>query len=161
MCGPRLGLPLPPPPFLDFYGMPGGLDGNYRKVNFSLFSQGSLGRTRNWDHWTRRFGTNPKIQKRKACGKCVPCQRKDNCGTCLNCVNRAKGKQICVHRKCDALKKKVKVGKVRTKTRAPRTKTARTQVRRCPLESDLTHFVCTIYWPIEIGHLNDPGFDGR
>ena len=61
MCGPRLGLPLPPPPFLDFYGMPGGLDGNYRKVNFSLFSQGSLGRTRNWDHWTRRFGTNPKI----------------------------------------------------------------------------------------------------
>lgn len=32
-CGPRLGLPLPPPPFLDFYGMPGGLDGNYRKVN--------------------------------------------------------------------------------------------------------------------------------
>ena len=34
MCGPRLGLPLPPPPFLDFYGMPGGLDGNYRKVNF-------------------------------------------------------------------------------------------------------------------------------
>ena len=34
MCGPRLGLPLPPPPFLDFYGMPGGLDGNYRKVRF-------------------------------------------------------------------------------------------------------------------------------
>ena len=33
MCGPRLGLPLPPPPFLDFYGMPGGLDGNYRKVS--------------------------------------------------------------------------------------------------------------------------------
>ena len=44
MCGPRLGLPLPPPPFLDFYGMPGGLDGNYRKVISSLSSQGSLGR---------------------------------------------------------------------------------------------------------------------
>lgn len=78
-CGPRLGLPLPPPPFLDFYGMPGGLD--------------------------------VARKKRKACGKCVPCQRKDNCGTCLNCVNRAKGKQICVHRKCDALKKKVKASK--------------------------------------------------
>ena len=36
-CGPRLGLPLPPPPFLDFYGMPGGLDGNYRKVKFNIF----------------------------------------------------------------------------------------------------------------------------
>ena len=65
MCGPRLGLPLPPPPFLDFYGMPGGLDGNYRKVNFSLFSQGSLGRTRNWDHWTRRTGTKIKSRNEK------------------------------------------------------------------------------------------------
>ena len=46
-------------------------------------------------------------KKRKACGKCVPCQRKENCGQCLNCVNRAKGKQICIYRKCDELKKKV------------------------------------------------------
>jgi len=45
-------------------------------------------------------------KKRKACGKCVPCQRKENCGQCLNCVNRAKGKQICIYRKCDELKKK-------------------------------------------------------
>ena len=46
-------------------------------------------------------------KKRKACGKCTPCQRKENCGHCLNCVNRAKGKQICIYRKCDELKKKV------------------------------------------------------
>lgn len=46
-------------------------------------------------------------KKRKACGKCIPCQRKENCGACLNCVNRAKGKQICIYRKCDELKKKV------------------------------------------------------
>ena len=25
----------------------------------------------------------------------------------MNCINRAKGKQICVHRKCEVLKKKV------------------------------------------------------
>ncbi|XP_039273723.2 uncharacterized protein LOC120347720 [Styela clava] len=45
-------------------------------------------------------------KKRKACGRCGPCQRKDNCGTCMNCVNRAKGKQICIYRKCEELKKK-------------------------------------------------------
>lgn len=44
--------------------------------------------------------------KRKKCGTCPPCLRKQNCGTCGNCLNRKTGKQICKERKCDELKKK-------------------------------------------------------
>uniref|UniRef100_A0A3P8XKT2 Methylcytosine dioxygenase TET n=1 Tax=Esox lucius TaxID=8010 RepID=A0A3P8XKT2_ESOLU len=45
-------------------------------------------------------------KKRRRCGVCEPCMRKENCGTCSNCVNRKIGKQICKMRKCDQLKKK-------------------------------------------------------
>ncbi|XP_029296587.1 methylcytosine dioxygenase tet3-B-like [Cottoperca gobio] len=45
-------------------------------------------------------------KRRKKCGGCTPCLRKDNCGTCANCVNRKTGKQICKLRKCDQLKKR-------------------------------------------------------
>ncbi|KAL7390945.1 hypothetical protein ABVT39_001696 [Epinephelus coioides] len=45
-------------------------------------------------------------KRRKKCGECTPCLRKDNCGTCTNCLNRKTGKQICKLRKCDQLKKR-------------------------------------------------------
>lgn len=45
-------------------------------------------------------------KKRKRCGVCGPCLRKENCGTCSNCLNRKTGHQICKLRKCDQLKKK-------------------------------------------------------
>ncbi len=45
-------------------------------------------------------------KRRKKCGACTPCLRKNNCGTCSNCLNRKIGKQICKLRKCEQLKKK-------------------------------------------------------
>ncbi|XP_060712619.1 methylcytosine dioxygenase TET3 isoform X1 [Hemiscyllium ocellatum] len=45
-------------------------------------------------------------KKRKRCGVCDPCMRKDNCGECSNCKNRKTGHQICKQRKCEELKKK-------------------------------------------------------
>ncbi|OCT89901.1 methylcytosine dioxygenase tet3-B isoform X2 [Xenopus laevis] len=45
-------------------------------------------------------------KKRKRCGVCVPCLRKEPCGTCYNCVNRSTSHQICKMRKCEQLKKK-------------------------------------------------------
>ncbi|KAL0979207.1 hypothetical protein UPYG_G00182150 [Umbra pygmaea] len=47
-----------------------------------------------------------QVKKRRRCGVCEPCMRRDNCGTCSNCMNRKIGKQICKMRKCDQLKKK-------------------------------------------------------
>lgn len=44
--------------------------------------------------------------KRKKCGTCPPCLRKENCGTCGNCLKRKTSKHICKERKCDKLKKK-------------------------------------------------------
>ncbi|KAL4636044.1 tet methylcytosine dioxygenase 3-like [Arapaima gigas] len=46
-------------------------------------------------------------KKRKRCGMCGPCLRKENCGSCSNCFNRKVGHQICKLRKCDQLKKKM------------------------------------------------------
>lgn len=46
------------------------------------------------------------LKKRKRCGVCVPCLRKEPCGECNNCVNRNTSHQICKMRKCDQLKKK-------------------------------------------------------
>uniref|UniRef100_A0AAY4BFE5 Methylcytosine dioxygenase TET n=1 Tax=Denticeps clupeoides TaxID=299321 RepID=A0AAY4BFE5_9TELE len=48
----------------------------------------------------------PQRKKRKRCGGCGPCLRKENCGVCSNCMNRKIGHQICKLRKCDQLKKK-------------------------------------------------------
>ncbi|KAA0716799.1 Zinc finger protein 4 [Triplophysa tibetana] len=45
-------------------------------------------------------------KKRKRCGVCEPCMRKENCGTCANCLNRKIGHQICKLRKCDELKRR-------------------------------------------------------
>nr|XP_034976957.1 methylcytosine dioxygenase TET3 isoform X1 [Zootoca vivipara] len=45
-------------------------------------------------------------KKRKRCGLCAPCLRKENCGTCTHCVNRRTSHQVCKMRKCEALKKK-------------------------------------------------------
>lgn len=48
----------------------------------------------------------PLKKKRKRCGVCGPCMRKENCGTCSNCLNRKIGHQICKLRKCDELKRR-------------------------------------------------------
>ncbi|XP_018420344.1 PREDICTED: methylcytosine dioxygenase TET3 [Nanorana parkeri] len=45
-------------------------------------------------------------KKRKRCGLCTPCLRKEPCGACYNCVNRSTSHQICKMRKCVELKKK-------------------------------------------------------
>ncbi|CAH2274673.1 methylcytosine dioxygenase tet3 [Pelobates cultripes] len=45
-------------------------------------------------------------KKRKRCGVCAPCLRKEPCGACYNCVNRSTSHQICKMRKCEKLKKK-------------------------------------------------------
>ncbi|XP_015278487.1 PREDICTED: methylcytosine dioxygenase TET3 [Gekko japonicus] len=47
-------------------------------------------------------------KKRKPCGLCVPCLRKENCGACTHCVNRRTSHQVCKMRKCEVLKKKKK-----------------------------------------------------
>ena len=44
-------------------------------------------------------------KKRKRCGECVGCQRKDNCGDCAPCRND-KSHQICKVRRCDKLTEK-------------------------------------------------------
>eukprot|EP00088_Acartia_fossae_P059628 TRINITY_DN7094_c0_g1_i5.p1 TRINITY_DN7094_c0_g1~~TRINITY_DN7094_c0_g1_i5.p1 ORF type:complete len:693 (+),score=109.25 TRINITY_DN7094_c0_g1_i5:39-2081(+) len=50
----------------------------------------------------------PAKKKRKRCGECVGCARKDNCGECAPCRNN-KSHQICKMRRCEALtEKKVK-----------------------------------------------------
>lgn len=43
-----------------------------------------------------------KQKKRKRCGECVGCQRKDNCGDCAPCRND-KSHQICKQRRCEKL----------------------------------------------------------
>uniref|UniRef100_A0A8C4RD88 Methylcytosine dioxygenase TET n=1 Tax=Erpetoichthys calabaricus TaxID=27687 RepID=A0A8C4RD88_ERPCA len=45
-------------------------------------------------------------KKRKRCGACIPCLRKENCGNCTSCFNRKIGHQICKLRKCEQLKKR-------------------------------------------------------
>jgi hypothetical protein len=81
--------------------MPGQSD---RKPH--VIQQSSLANVCNGSDLDSRADTGSSRKKRKACGHCMPCQRKENCGSCMNCINRAKGKQICVHRKCEVLKKK-------------------------------------------------------
>ena len=54
----------------------------------------------------------PVKKKRKRCGECVGCQRKDNCGECAPCRND-KSHQICKLRRCERLtEKKPKPGGV-------------------------------------------------
>lgn len=47
----------------------------------------------------------PVKKKRKRCGECTGCQRKDNCGDCAPCRND-KSHQICKMRRCDKLTEK-------------------------------------------------------
>ncbi|CAL8113866.1 unnamed protein product [Orchesella dallaii] len=47
----------------------------------------------------------PVKKKRKRCGECTGCQRKDNCGECAPCRND-KSHQICKQRRCDKLTEK-------------------------------------------------------
>jgi hypothetical protein len=47
----------------------------------------------------------PTKKKRKRCGECTGCQRKDNCGECAPCRND-KSHQICKLRRCDRLTEK-------------------------------------------------------
>lgn len=50
-------------------------------------------------------------KKRKRCGECIGCQRKDNCGDCAPCRND-KSHQICKQRRCEKLtEKKVSVAR--------------------------------------------------
>ena len=44
-------------------------------------------------------------KKRKRCGECLGCQRKDNCGQCAPCRND-KSHQICKVRRCERLTEK-------------------------------------------------------
>ena len=49
-------------------------------------------------------------KKRKRCGECIGCMRKDNCASCAPCRND-KSHQICKMRRCEKLtEKKIKVG---------------------------------------------------
>lgn len=47
----------------------------------------------------------PTKKKRKRCGECTGCQKKDNCGECAPCRND-KSHQICKMRRCDKLTEK-------------------------------------------------------
>lgn len=47
----------------------------------------------------------PAKKKRKRCGECIGCQRKDNCGDCAPCRND-KSHQICKMRRCEKLTEK-------------------------------------------------------
>ena len=47
----------------------------------------------------------PVKKKRKRCGECIGCQRKDNCGECAPCRND-KSHQICKQRRCEKLTEK-------------------------------------------------------
>ncbi|GLG97142.1 DNA N6-methyl adenine demethylase [Gryllus bimaculatus] len=50
-------------------------------------------------------GEKPVKKKRKRCGECTGCQRKDNCGDCAPCRND-KSHQICKMRRCEKLTEK-------------------------------------------------------
>lgn len=50
-------------------------------------------------------GEKPVKKKRKRCGECIGCQRKDNCGDCAPCRND-KSHQICKMRRCEKLTEK-------------------------------------------------------
>lgn len=47
-------------------------------------------------------GEKQTKKKRKRCGECIGCQRKDNCGECAPCRND-KSHQICKMRRCEKL----------------------------------------------------------
>ncbi|KAL1131489.1 hypothetical protein AAG570_011106 [Ranatra chinensis] len=51
------------------------------------------------------LGDKPVKKKRKRCGECIGCQRKDNCGDCAPCRND-KSHQICKMRRCEKLTEK-------------------------------------------------------
>ncbi|CAD7004779.1 unnamed protein product [Ceratitis capitata] len=50
-------------------------------------------------------GDKQSKKKRKRCGECIGCQRKDNCGECAPCRND-KSHQICKQRRCEKLTEK-------------------------------------------------------
>ena len=56
-------------------------------------------------------GDKQTKKKRKRCGECIGCMRKDNCGSCAPCRND-KSHQICKMRRCEKLtEKKIKVSR--------------------------------------------------
>lgn len=44
-----------------------------------------------------------KRTRRKRCGQCVGCLRKDNCGSCSVCTNISSTNSICKYRRCEVL----------------------------------------------------------
>lgn len=44
-----------------------------------------------------------KRTRRKRCGQCEGCQRKDNCGACSVCTNPSSTNSICKYRRCEVL----------------------------------------------------------
>ncbi|KFB35329.1 AGAP007178-PA-like protein [Anopheles sinensis] len=53
-------------------------------------------------------GEKSTKKKRKRCGECVGCSRKDNCGDCAPCRND-KSHQICKTRRCEKLTEKKRI----------------------------------------------------
>uniref|UniRef100_A0A0K2UJL2 CXXC-type domain-containing protein n=1 Tax=Lepeophtheirus salmonis TaxID=72036 RepID=A0A0K2UJL2_LEPSM len=62
-------------------------------------------------------GDKPTKKKRKRCGECSGCQKKDNCGDCAPCRNE-KSHQICKIRRCERLiekkPKKISVSNIKS-----------------------------------------------
>ena len=50
--------------------------------------------------WNSVILPHEKRLRIKPCGYCKPCQRKRDCGFCKSCVNKVKGHQICIFKKC-------------------------------------------------------------
>lgn len=58
-----------------------------------------------------KFSSNFQTKKkRKRCGECIGCQKKDNCGDCAPCRND-KSHQICKQRRCEKLTDKKVCGR--------------------------------------------------
>ena len=58
-----------------------------------------------------------KRTRRKRCGLCEGCQRKDNCGSCSVCTNPSSTNSICKYRRCEVLTRRRPSGTVsRTRT---------------------------------------------
>ena len=64
-------------------------------------------------------GEKQSKKKRKRCGECIGCMRKDNCASCAPCRND-KSHQICKMRRCEKLtEKKIKVSYLTSSPSAP------------------------------------------
>lgn len=84
-------------PGFKHHGMTPGAGGN----------PGGIGHSEGADHEISGGNVQDKQvkKKRKRCGECIGCQRKDNCGDCAPCRND-KSHQICKQRRCEKLTEK-------------------------------------------------------